>query len=317
MDVDTLPQRPTASRHGPVAQLLIAWAPLSVILIAYAVAQWITAPLVAQDYNGGTNRLGFGLHVSGPADVDRALFGAVPSVWLQQRLVDGSAHWYDAAAALVYITHFIFIPLVTGLVWFCLRDRFAAWVSAVVTFTTLGVGGYIVYPAAPPWLASDRGEIGLVSRISSPGWDYLHLDVVGRLIVSGQEGSNPVAAMPSLHAGSAMLVALFFWPLARTLWRAALLGYVLLMAFALIYTGEHYVVDVVAGWSTAGAAVVVGAVVRRYRLRRALRVSWSGRRARRSSQWRRSLRRSTPSPRRSGRACGAGRHGRRAMRDSR
>ena len=43
-------------------------------------------------------------------------------------------------------------------VWFCLRDRFAAWVAAVLTFTTLGVGGYVVYPAAPPWLASDAGR---------------------------------------------------------------------------------------------------------------------------------------------------------------
>jgi membrane-associated phospholipid phosphatase len=256
---------PPASRHGPVAQLLIAWAPLSVILLAYAAAEWIDAPLAARGDGAGTNRLGFGLHVAGPAEFDRAVFGAVPSVWLQQRLVDGSAHWYDAAAALVYVTHFVSIPLVTGVVWFCLRDRFTAWVAAVLTFTTLGVGVYVAYPAAPPWLASDWGEIGTVNRISSPGWDYLQLDLVGRVIVSGQEGSNPVAAMPSLHAGCALLVALFLWPVANTVWRAALVGYAGLMAVALVYTGEHYVVDVVAGWLTAGVAVVVGAAVRRHR----------------------------------------------------
>jgi len=139
------------------------------------------------------------------------------------------------------------------------------WIAVVLTFTMLGVGGYIVYPAAPPWLTSDTGEIGAVNRISSLGWDYLHLDLVGRLTVFGQEGSNPVAAMPSLHAGSPLLVALFFWPLANTLWRAALLGYVTLMAVTLVYTGEHYVVDVVAGWMTAGVAVAVGAAVRRHR----------------------------------------------------
>ena len=162
-----LPERPAASRHGPIAQLLIALSPLSLILIAYAVAEWINAPLGAGAIGAGTNRLGFGLHVAGPAQVDRGVFGAVPSVWLQERLVDGSAHWYDAVAALVYGTHFVSIPLVTGVVWFCLRDRFAAWIAAVLTFTTLGVGGYVVYPAAPPWLASDRGEIGAVDRISS------------------------------------------------------------------------------------------------------------------------------------------------------
>ena len=54
------------SRHGPVAQLLIAWSPLSVILVAYWVAQWITAPLGVGD-GADTNRLGAGLHVLGPA----------------------------------------------------------------------------------------------------------------------------------------------------------------------------------------------------------------------------------------------------------
>jgi len=265
LDPVTVPERPAASRHGPIAQLLIAWSPLSVILIAYAVAGWINAPFGARGFGAGTNRLGFGLHVAGPAQADRGVFGAVPSVWLQEHLVDGSPHWYDAVAALVYGTHFVSIPLVTGVVWFCLRDRFAAWLAAVLTFTTLGVGGYVVYPAAPPWLAADRGEIGAVHRLSRLGWDYLHLDPVGSLTVLGQQGSNPVAAMPSLHAGGALLVALLLWPLANTRWRAALLGYVMLMAVTLVYTGEHYVVDVVAGWLTAVAATAVGAAVRRHR----------------------------------------------------
>lgn len=260
----TLHERP-ASRHGPVAQLLIALSPLSVILLVYAAAQWISAPLGARSTAAHANRLGFPLHVDGPARADRGVFGAVPSVWLQQHLVTGSAHWYDAVAALVYSTHFVVIPLLTAAAWFCLRDRFTAWVAAVLTFATLGMAGYVVYPAAPPWLASDRGAIGVVDRLSHSGWDYLHLDVLGTLTVSGQGDSNPVAAMPSLHAGSAMLVALFLWPLVHAWWRTALVGYVLLMAVALVYTGEHYVVDVVAGWLTAGLGVAVGAALRRHR----------------------------------------------------
>lgn len=261
------PADPPDSRHGPVAQLLIAWSPLSVILLAYAVAGWVNGPLGTGD-GADTNRLGFGLHVAGPARYDEDFFGAVPTVWLQERLVDGSVHWYDALGALVYGTHFVSIPLVTGVVWFALRDRFTAWIAAVLTFTTVGVSGYVVYPAAPPWIASDQGEIGPVLRISNDGWDYLHLGWVGRLTALGQEGSNPVAAMPSLHAGSALLVAAFLWPTARTLWRAALLAYVLMMAVTLVYTGEHYVVDVVAGWLTAAVAVLAAATVRRRRAAR-------------------------------------------------
>jgi membrane-associated phospholipid phosphatase len=257
------------SRHGPIAQLLIAWSPLSVILVAYWVARWITTPLGTGD-GADTNRLGFGLHIAGPAQADGSVFGAVPSVWLQERLVDGSPHWYDGAAALVYVTHFVSIPLVTGLVWFCLRDRFREWVAVVLTLSLVGIVGYVLYPAAPPWLASDRGEIGTVARISTLGWEYWRLDVVGGLTELGQAGSNPVAAMPSLHAGTAMLVALFFLPSVNPFWRVALLAYAVAMAVTLVYTGEHYVVDVAAGWLVAAFAVGVGAVARQPGRRRRL-----------------------------------------------
>jgi hypothetical protein len=249
---------PERSRHGLVAQLLIAWSPLSLILVAYAAAQWVNAPLAERVSGGGANRWGFVLHVAGPAQADQAIFGVVPSVWLQQRLVDGSPHWYDAVAALVYVTHFFSIPLVTGIAWFRMRDRFSSWLATVITFTIVGISGYVVYPAAPPWLAATRGETGPVDRISEIGWHYLHLDPVASATVLGQGDSNPVAAMPSLHAGAALLVAAFFWPAACYAWRGILLGYVLLMAITLVYTGEHYAVDALAGWLTAGIAVAVG-----------------------------------------------------------
>jgi membrane-associated phospholipid phosphatase len=244
----------TTSRHGPVAQLLIAWSPLSTILLAYWVAQWITAPLGLGD-GSGTNRLGAGLHVLGPARADEMLFGTVPSGWLQERLVDGSPDWYDALAALVYVTHFVTIPLITAVVWFRVRERFVEWLTAVLTMSLVGIAGYLAYPAAPPWLAAERGEIDAVDRISVLGWEVLGLDPVGRLVELGQAGSNPVAAMPSLHAGAAFLAAAFLWPSVSHLMRSLLAAYALAMALTLVYTGEHYVVDVLAGWLVAALGV--------------------------------------------------------------
>lgn len=244
------------SRHGPIAQLLISWSPLSVILLAYAVAGWISAPLEEGD-GASTNRLGAGLHVLGPVRADEWVFGTVPTVWLQERLVDGTPQWWDAVAALVYVTHFVTIPLLTAVVWFCLRERFAAWLVAVLTMSVVGIIGYVAYPAAPPWLAAERGDIGAVDRISHIGWDFMHLDAIGQLTQLGQSGSNPVAAMPSLHAGAALLVALFIWPSVGALARVALAAYAVAMALTLVYTGEHYVADIAAGWLVAAAAIVV------------------------------------------------------------
>ncbi|PKH40970.1 PAP2 superfamily protein [Nocardioides alpinus] len=254
----------STSRHGPVAQLLIAWSPLSAILVAYWLAQWITAPLGDGDADS-TNRVGAGLHVLGPARADEVLVGTVPTVWLQERFAAGSPQWWDAVAALVYVTHFVAIPLVTAVAWFALRHRFREWVVAVLTMSLVGIVGYIGYPAAPPWLASERGDIGDVARISGIGWDVMHLDVVRRLTELGQSGSNPVAAMPSLHAGAALLVALFLWPSVSRSMRAALAAYAVAMAVTLVYTGEHYVVDVLAGWLLAALAAAAAVAVRRGR----------------------------------------------------
>ena len=174
----------------------------------------------------------------------------------------GSPQWWDAAAALVYVTHFVTIPLLTGLVWFRLRHRFREWIAAILTMSLVGIGGYVLYPAAPPWLAAEQGAIGAVDRISAIGWDHLHLDVIGRLAELGQSSSNPVAAMPSLHAGAALLVALFLWPSVSPLSRLVLGAYAVAMAVTLVYTGEHYVVDVLAGWLVAALAATAALAVR-------------------------------------------------------
>ena len=249
---------PPPSRHGPIAQLLIAWSPLSLILVVYAVAGWISGPIHSGEVGARANRLGFDLNVMGPADADRWLFGTLPSAWLQQQLHAGPPHWYDAVAAVVYVTHFVTIPLLTAVVWFAFRERFRLWLATVIAFTVIGISGYVVYPAAPPWLTFRGDPSEPVLRLSTVGWDRLHLAPLEDLMRGAQGISNPVAAMPSLHAGAALLVALFLWPSARRRWRIALLGYALLMGLSLVYTGEHYVVDVLAGWATAVAAVLVG-----------------------------------------------------------
>ncbi|MXG91588.1 phosphatase PAP2 family protein [Nocardioides flavescens] len=252
-----------ATRHGPIAQLLIAWSPLSLLLLAYAVAGWVSAPLHADGVAAGSrNRIGAALHTTAPADADRWLFGTLPSSWLQERLHDGGAHWYDAVGALVYATHFVAIPVLTAVVWFALRACFTRWLVTLLAFTLVGIGGYVVYPASPPWMTYGDGPHG-VQRLSALGWEQLHLQPVADLLGLAQGISNPVAAMPSLHAGSALLVTLFLWPVVGRAARAALAAYVLLMGLTLVYTGEHYVVDVLAGWATAVVAVLTGALVAR------------------------------------------------------
>ncbi len=69
--------------------------------------------------------------------------------------------------------------------------------------TGAGQATYFAYPAAPPWWASEHSYLaGHVERITPRGWTAIGLDSSGVLLNQGQALANPVAAMPSPHAGS-------------------------------------------------------------------------------------------------------------------
>ena len=74
--------------------------------------------------------------------------------------------------------------------------------------------------------------------------------------------ANDVAAIPSLHAAYPVMIAMFFWRGSRPGARAALALYAVGMALALVYSAEHYVLDIVLGWlyafATAFAMVRLG-----------------------------------------------------------
>jgi membrane-associated phospholipid phosphatase len=246
--------RATPSRA--VGQVLTRWLPLGAVLLAYWAAQLINTGLSANPVEGATNALGFALHVREPVSVDELIFGALPTTWLQDRWYTlGEVHWYDVPAALVHVSHFFVIPATAAVLFVRNRSRFRAWIGCVLLLAVIGIVLYIVYPMAPPWLAGRLGVVGEVHRISGIGWQYLHLDAVGSLLGGSQMAANPVAAMPSLHAASAALPAIFCWPAAAWWGRVLLAVYPIAMGVTLVYSGEHYMIDVLAGWLAAAAAV--------------------------------------------------------------
>lgn len=108
--------------------------------------------------------------------------------------------------------------------------------------------------------------------MSGRGWEAIGLDGTGKLLNAGQALSNPVAAMPSLHSGFAMLIVAFFLPRVRKRWWPLLFAYPLAMTFTLVYTGDHYIIDVLVAWLyVALTFVIVGAAERWWANSRAIR----------------------------------------------
>jgi PAP2 superfamily len=241
-----------------IAQLVIDWMPIVAVLWAYDLTR------------GAADSLGIGVHVHPMIDFDRAVFGEVPTVWLQKQLYEPHVvHWWNVGFTLTYTSYFIVPFVLAGWLW--ARDRlgFKRFTRRLVTLALAGLATYVVFPAAPPWMAGEMGLIGEVHRTTGDGWKVLGVGTAS-LFSKGQEVSNLVAAVPSLHSAFTMLVALFLWGRVRPWLRPLLLLYPLAMGLTLMATGEHYFFDVVLGWLYAGA--VMGGWTLWERRRQGLRV---------------------------------------------
>ncbi|MPQ96853.1 phosphatase PAP2 family protein [Modestobacter sp. I12A-02628] len=227
-----------------LVRLLTDWLPLVALLLLYDLSR------------GMADTLGVAVHVTEPIAADRLLTGGeLPTVWLQAHWQDP---WWQVVASLVYSSHFVVTPVVLAVLWLRDRSRWVRYVRLVLALSVAGLVTYVLYPAAPPWLAADMGVIEPVRRISGLGWEVLGLPRAGALLTTGQGQVNPVAAVPSLHTAFAVLTCLALFPMARRLWqRVALVAYALVMPLVLVWSGEHYVVDTVLGAGYAAAVAVL------------------------------------------------------------
>lgn len=233
-------------------RLALEWAPFFGLLVLYDVLRGAVA--VAPER----------AHYVAQIDADRALFGReLPTVWLQRHLWDGVSqiHWYDYLAWATYMTHFFAVWVVAAVLWSVAHERFRRYVALTVLLTLAAFLTYWLYPAQPPWLSARDGDIGSVSRIVPEVWGRLGVGTVGS-VYENSAFVNPVAAMPSLHAAYPCMLLLFFWDSGRRV-RAAFGLYTIAMGTTLVYSGEHYVLDILVGWAMAGGAfALVGAASR-------------------------------------------------------
>jgi hypothetical protein len=233
---------------------------------------WLPIVLLLEVYNfsrGLADEIGTP-HVMEMVASDRVMFGwltggTVPTVWLQTHLYDPTGiHWYDVFASWVYFSHFVATPVVAVVLWVRNRDRFTRFAHRWFALSALGLATYFLYPAAPPWWAAKYGLIEPVARISGRAWNAIGLHGAGNVLNAGQLAANPVAAMPSLHTAFALFVVVFFLPRVRRRWWPLMLAYPLAMTFTLVYTGEHYVIDVLVGWVYVGIAFALVAALERW-----------------------------------------------------
>jgi membrane-associated phospholipid phosphatase len=216
------------------------------------------------------------VHIDYPIIIDRALgFGELPTLRLQRALArrgsDGP-EWRALDRVLVW-AHWAWFMVPNGsLLYILLRHRSRFPRAAVTTYTVFNIGAvlYWLAPTAPPWYAASEAGRGVVERRSGiRSSEAIVEPQVRRMMVEYGEffwrdgwgplysvlGGNPLAAMPSLHFATSLMATLLLAEVGPV---AGALGwtYTATLGFSLVYLGEHYVVDLLAG------AVLTGAVRR-------------------------------------------------------
>jgi hypothetical protein len=201
------------------------------------------------------------VRVAYPIKVDRALgLGRPPTLRLQQALGrPGLVRPHDTFLSAIHWSWF-FVP--HGSIAYVLlfhRPQFERSAAQMAAVFDLGLLGYWLVPTAPPWWAANTGALPHVRRIMTEAgesvwgryWSPLYDSLSG----------NQLAAMPSLHFATSVMAAHVLADVGPVP-GAVGWAYAGALGFALVYLGEHYVADLLAGLAlTEGVRRAAPAVV--------------------------------------------------------
>jgi len=230
------------------------WAPFLLLFFAYEAMRGFAA------------KTGFAPHdLSG---LERAIFGgAIPTLILQRAFYHpGVVGIQDVVAMIFYFMHFV-LPIVVGFIfWLNSREHYRRYIAALLVMSFLAFVTYLFWPSAPPWYQL-HDVVKINDQTVHSLWGYTLVSPIYHSF-----NPNPFAAFPSLHAAYPALATVYAWSRYRALgigllvWTAAVL-------VSIVYLGEHYVVDALAGFVYVAAAALIVESFMRWRRSRGAGVS--------------------------------------------
>ncbi len=155
-------------------------------------------------------------------------------------LMDFSSWLYVNAQTTVTIGALAYLYLRHNRNFYFVRNMFMVAMAIALV-------GYAIFPTAPPRFMPEWGFIDSVADFTG-----VHVDAHS---ASLSALTNLYAAVPSMHVAFALMIG---WPLARLVrWRPVRVLWVLypfLMAFVIVVTANHFIIDAALGALTAGAS---------------------------------------------------------------
>ncbi len=232
---------------GRGRSFIVDWLPFLVLFLAY------------EEMRGFAAKTGFAPHdLSG---LERLVFfGNLPTLTLQQAFYHpGVVSWQDVVGMFFYFMHFP-LPIVIGFIfWVRSREHYRHFVGALLLMCFTAFAVYLFFPSIPPWKQFPNDVVKINNETVQLLWQ-------GKYFVSEIYTSfnpNQYAAFPSLHAAFPALAAAYAWSRYRLL-AFGLIAWSLAVLMSIVYLGEHYVVDALAGYVFVAFAFVVVELVARW-----------------------------------------------------
>lgn len=183
-------------------------------------------------------------HARQIVDIERALHVFVePSV---QSWAIGTG-WIDDVGSWMYLnTHFVVTTCALGFIYLFRNEHFYFVRNMFMVAMGLALVGYIVYPTAPPRMLPEFGFADSVADFTGVSSD-----------ASVNALFNPYAAVPSMHVGFALMLAVPIIRMARRRWVKVLwAAYPPVVTLVVVVTANHWVLDAAAGAAVAALAAV-------------------------------------------------------------
>jgi membrane-associated phospholipid phosphatase len=235
-----------ACASGPLALAVLRPRSKKRDVALFALQMWAFTVVHELPYDD-PERLRARLRSGYPIKLDRLLGGGgLPGARLQRALA--KLPRVGVLDRVLTWTHWLwFVEPYLALVLILVRDneRFPRAARQMAAVFDLGCALYFALPTAPPWWAAENGLTGeevrrIMVEVGEPTWGAAWETMYEAL------GGNPWAAMPSLHFATSVTAALSLAE-AGPVEGALGWGYALTLGFGLVYLGEHYVTDLLAG----------------------------------------------------------------------
>ena len=224
---------------------VVDWTPFLLLFFAYEAMRGFAARLAPHDLSG----------------LERWVFGGtLPTLTLQRAFYHpGVIGPQDIVAMVLYFMHFV-LPIVVGFIfWVNSREHYWRFIAALLLMCFLAFVTYLFWPSAPPWYQIP-GVVKINDQTVHRLWGYTLVFVYHAF------NPNQFAAFPSLHAAFPALAAVYAWRRYRAL-AIGLIVWTLAVVVAIVYLGEHYVVDALASVPYVAAATIIVESVSRWRKR--------------------------------------------------